>query len=378
MSPGETSPRLRRVLTAGFESRHSTALFQEPAAGQPAAAPRTLRKAGVRDFTDATNPFARSVSKQMTRADEARGDRERAGAPTRSPRVQAALQSAYDCPKTQGEDGRHLLVPYRYGGHESRPAKKPAPPESASWPAVASDAGKALGGWRACGGALENYLNDMKRTKQARAVPQAAPPSPWLQRMTDMRLRLPAEREPSRARSLSCEPATEDFWAGAQRRSASQSPGDEEHREKYGFTRKRVVGGTWTHHAGRLDLLHHPGGDGLAGDVTPRTPNSTRATQAGERFDEVMEHAKAFGPEQRQSFEYVKTKSECTAGLLASEQTVLHPPSERRPKLGAVTPRSWLSAASSPRSPASVAPWDLAEPPPPPPAVTTRPPFGLS
>jgi len=364
MALGETSPRLRKVLATGFEGRHghSTALFQDQAnPGKPEPAPQR-RKPGVKEFTDAKNPFKRVTSKHMSRLEEPRKEKDRAGVPTRNPGIIPVEQSLGQ-ERMRGEDGRYRLVPHRFGNQEWRQGKKPA--ADAASPATE----RAGPSWTRPGnGVLENYLNDMKRVKTSLGATASSKPSDVLQRMNEARVYLPTDRPTprARARSHSCEPATREergvaAGAGARARSLSQSPfaavdaGDLEHGERYDFTRKRSVNGPWT--CGRSDLLHHQGSLSALEVSSPRTPCGTRVNQANDRFDEMMNHMKANNPELRRDFQLVKAKDKCTAGLLANEQVVLYPASERRPKLGVATPRSWrewgASAAASPRSPAS-------------------------
>lgn len=320
---------------------------------QPGSTPR-VRKPGVKDFTDAKNPFSRVVSKHMTRPEECRKDKERAGAPTKNPGMLPVEQNGIE--RQRGEDGRYRLVPHRYGNHEWRNSKKSV--SDAASPAAAAERGAS---WTRPGnGVLENYLNDMKRAKLSRGGTPAAPPSTFLQRMNEARFQLPADRQTPRARSHSCEPTPQESIASAgaltRARSVSQSPfgqSEAEHGDKYGFTRKRSVSGPWTR--GRDDLLHHSDKNWeVCTPRTPRTPGGTRLNQANERFDDMMTFMKANNPDLRKDFKSVKAKDKCTAGLLASDQVVLHPPSERRPKLGVATPRSWCefgqSTASSPQS----------------------------
>jgi len=344
MPPGEASPRLRKVLTTGFEGRHGQgiSLFQDQGnAGHSASTPR-LRKPGVRSFTDAKNPFSRVASKQISRPEDVRRDKERAGAPTRNPGT-LPIDHQLGAERAKGDDGRYPLVPHRYGNQEWRPGKK----------AVSEDASLAAGdrvrpSWtRPSSGTLENYLNDMKRTKHSRGAMGLAtpggPPQP-LQRTGEFHGQPPAGRATQRARSLSCEPNPQEGGASARSltraRSVSQSPlrrdGEAGNSEKYGFTVKRSVGGPWTR--GKCDLLLHP--DAGQEASTPRTPSGTRASRAGERFDEVTSHMRAHSADQRRDLRHLKARDRCTAGLLDSEQVVLHQPSERRPKLGVASPRS--------------------------------------
>jgi len=359
INPGEMSPRLRKSLTSGYERANGTALFQEvdSTTGSPQS-PRQAKRNGVKEFTDPRNPFSRVASKQISRVEEARAEKDRAGRQTRNPGVMP-IEESHERPRLgeahRLEEGRLRVVPHRYGNNDWKPTKKATSgPEgsvpSSTWMRNGSGARPDTG---SAPGILENYLNDMKKSKCSRAAPQMQVPTPCYQRMNEAKTRLPSDRE--RARSLSRGPASEqaslgdvsvqdNSRIGSRARSVSQARNPDE--AEHGFIRKRPVDGNWTHNSGRKDLLHHAESDAL----TPRTPRNTRAHQANERMEEIVDHIKAQGHEVRAQFTAVKARNEGVAGLLTSEQAVLHKPSERKPKLGSASPRSWGgSVCVSPR-----------------------------
>lgn len=336
------SPRTSRgSLARGYEGKFGGGLFQgeggcaSPRSPAAAATPRSGRKQGVTSFTDPMNPFARPSSKSMTKVEDVRADAGRAGSRTSNPghiglpggpgaeRERPATASKVDV-RTPA-DGRSKLVVHCYGSHAWRPSK--AMPSGAHAKPQSSDGaanlihrkegktGESSGApsARCSSSALENYLNDMKRTGLARrAVPSK--PSNELLRMNNVLNQLPSERRAERARSLSIEPRSPCQWRGA------ESDGE----DTYGFASKRSVSGSWSARSSRRDILHHESG---SENVTLNTPRSARgmSIKADQRFEEMVAHIKNKTPASQAEGRALKANDRTTSGLLDNNSYLKYP-----------------------------------------------------
>jgi hypothetical protein len=334
---GAASPRKRGVLARGYEDRFSSVTMLEQDSTCPPSTPRPSRKPGVTTFSDPMNPFARGLSKHITRMEEARNDTARAGSRTRNPGI---IPRDACVERSLSEDGRHPLVALRYSTTADwRPSKRcpdhvpvgaeplpvaPLPVSTPRSPRCSEAFTSTLPERKqASGSVLENYLNDMKRCRAAlRSVPPTA--SALTQRLNDERVKLPAERRAERFELLggsSCE-QPEQLESARIRRSVScdsrfQRNELSDKEDNYGFIRKREVSGTWT--TSRRDLLHHSPGH----DDPPSTPRTRErlTRKADDRLNEIVAHMKAVNPEQRMQFEHYKARAEQSAGLIMHDST---------------------------------------------------------
>jgi len=330
----EGSPQTRGALARNYEARNGTMslLEQDLSSQPPPTQQRAMRKPATTTFSDATNPFSRTLSKHIVHIEDARDDRERAGARTRNPCVIPCQQLGSE-QRSRSEDGRRALVPYQYStGNDWRPAKR-----SPRRPLASSRCGEGVqanfsppeplqrrGQQR---GVLENYLNDMKRCRASLRTVHSGP-SADLQRMNDERVKLPAERQAAKMRrSHSAEP----------RATVSVQKED-----NYGFRSRKPVAGNWAHDIGGT-MIHHTEPEAAtprssiaasmeslpcaasAGGTPPCTPRQQaagckqRQASADSRFEEMVLHMKAANPEQRLRFELFKARGESSLGIRPAE-----------------------------------------------------------
>jgi len=339
LQTGQLSPRCRGSLTKGFETRYGDRFILQTATETPVSA-RPSRKTGLTNFTDPTNPFDRSLSKHITRIEDARSENDRAGARTRNPAM-VPQEPGSALQRSMSEDGRHAVVAHRYSGDwrpakrcpDRNPATQPMSPRCSDGFSHALPEGSMLER-SVRTRTLGNFLNDMKRGKKSlRCVPAEASPS--MQRMSDERVKLPAERRIDRTLcNYGVMPGTTRFVAvsGGEtqpytpriRRSFSCDPRIRETRENeaeynYGFARKTEVSGRWTSRASSPDLLSHPGQD-----EPPCTPRRAERLmqKADERFTEMVSYMQTANPEQKLKFKNIKNNSENTAGLLNHDTSI--------------------------------------------------------
>lgn len=309
-----STPQRKGALARGYESRFGSAIFDGHS--PPASAhqsPRIARKLGVQNFTDPTNPSGRNLSKAMANIEDARADPGRAGARTRNPCMIPVVQQQ----GTAAE--RQKTVPYRYGHHDWKPAKRC--PDSSSTP---SSNVHAAGSPRASEGTagvlmpradagyarpvLENYLNDMKRCGKAL---RSVPPSPSMDQ----------QRVNSEAPSIvpSSPKSESDTYRRSRSLSLDRSVNEQTHStDPYGFAKKGAVSRDWTR-SSSSDFLYHTSKEPSV--ATPRP--SPRQQSANRRFEEVVSHMKNFQPEARKQFDTFKARSYNSTGLLDNHSPVI-------------------------------------------------------
>lgn len=314
-----SSPQRKGALARGYESRFGTAIFDAnspPASAQQS--PRIARKPGVQNFTDPTNPLGRNLSKGMANIEGARADVGRAGARTHNPCMIPVSQ------QSGANSERQKIVPYRYGNHDWKPAKRcpdvacvpngnvhaagsPRASEGAA-SVLSMPRSDAAGQRRQARPVLENYLNDMKRcSKSLRAVPPS--PSMDLKRMNaEAASILPSERK-----------AENDTYRRSRSMSMDRSVNDQsDSHDAYGFARKRSISRDWTRSSSR-DFLYHTVKEPQV--ATPRP--SARQEKADRRFEEVVSHMKEFQPDARKHFDAFKARSYNSTGLLENHSPVI-------------------------------------------------------
>lgn len=286
LSSMATARQSRGELARGYESRFGSPMFQE---SPPCiTTPRAAKKPGLTTFTDPHNPFARTLSKQMTNVEDVRCDTDRAGTRTRTPGV-----IPFDF--VANTESRARTAPHRYGNHEWRPSKRcpDATPRSLGdqkTPRSSEGVGDAMT-MLSLGpkiSVLENYLNDMKRCRTSlRVVP--APHAGSFERLRDEDYQPPPQRR-LRARSASVE-----------RQVESRS-------DSYGFPKKRSVSGYWTTRGSR-EMLNHPE------LVAAKKPHEERLIQASARFEQMVAHIKESTPELRRHVEHFKARNLASISL---------------------------------------------------------------
>eukprot|EP00930_Biecheleria_cincta_P098291 TRINITY_DN89962_c0_g1_i1.p1 TRINITY_DN89962_c0_g1~~TRINITY_DN89962_c0_g1_i1.p1 ORF type:complete len:357 (-),score=49.40 TRINITY_DN89962_c0_g1_i1:79-1149(-) len=310
-----STPQRKGALARGYESRFGSAIFdaQSPLSSAQQS-PRIARKLGVQNFTDPTNPSGRNLSKAMANIEEARADVRRAGARTRNPCMIPVGQQNGTTPEHQ------KIVPYRYGHHDWKPAKRcpdvACAPSShvhaAGSPRASDGAAGVLSMPRADAGyvrpVLENYLNDMKRCSKALRSVANSPSMNQQRANVETSSILPSDTKSEsdtyrRSRSLSLDRSVNE-------QSSSTDP--------YGFARKRSVSRDWTRSSSR-DFLYHTTKEPQV--ATPRP--SPRQEKADRRFEEVVSHMKNFQPEARKQFDAFKSRSYNSTGLLDNHAPVI-------------------------------------------------------
>jgi len=379
------SPRSRGALAKGYEGRYGTTTFLNHADDKESvASSRPSRKQGVTTFTDPMNPFARALSKQITRIEAARDDNDRAGARTRNPGMIPRNGHVGCSERAVSEDGRHPLVAHSYSTPgDWRPAKRcpdhspvaspgavivgtprsmtsdyePRSPRCSEGMAATLPDGSTPGKKNSGRFILvsENYLNDMKPTVKSRR-PVTDKPSNNLQRMNDERVKLPAERRlereitsqrpatscgilPNSSIDLSSEAgrpwpfSNDEYFGGTRpvsariRRSFSCDP-RVQRSANLGETNEREDNYGFARKREVSGDWTRRGGTNLLhhtpghNDEPPCTPRRSEqlAHKADERFREMVTHMKAANPEQRLHFEHFKARGEQTAGLITHRE----------------------------------------------------------
>lgn len=309
-----STPRRKGALARGYESRFGSAIFDAhspPASAQQS--PRIARKPGVQNFTDPTNPLGRNLSKAMANIEEARADAGRAGARTRNPCMIPVTQQNGTTPE------RQKIVPYRYGHHDWKPAKRcpdgSCTPSSnvhaAGSPRASEGTAGVLSMPRTDAGyvrpVLENYLNDMKRcSKTLRSVP----PSPS---MDQQRVNVEAPSIVPSPKSAS------DTCRRSRSCSIDRNVNEQTNStDAYGFARKRSVSRDGTR-SSSSDFLYHTSKEPQVATTRP----SPQQEKAERRFEEVVSHMKSFQPEARKQFDAFKARSYNSTGLLDNHSPVI-------------------------------------------------------